>query len=258
MLGTPGLALLTDIFGKQRYGEAIGYGQTSVSIGTTSAPLLGGVVYARGGFNAVSGMSIGVVAFSLVLALLMLEPEALSEDEVPQAPGTTKVSSDSSDVHCANGVGAEQMVETPLTAVEPIPEYPDERSALIPKMSKAEPDATRMAYPLLLRSGRILAAMGGIFTYAFVIISFEGIIPLFVKETFHWNSEHAALTFLAWIIPGLLGPLAGKASDRFGSRWVAIGGFSFAIVPLVLMRLVTKDTTDQKVLLCSLLTLVGT
>ena len=248
--------MLTDVFGKQRYGEAIGYGQTSVSIGTVCAPLLGGVAYARGGFVAVSGMNIGVVGVSLALALLMLEPEAEPEDEVPRMPGMTKVSTNGSAVRSLNEPGTERIIET--TGIDPITGYLDERDPLIPKAAVSGPDKDgRMAYPLLLRSGRILAAMGGIFTYAFVIISFEGIIPLFVKDTFHWDSEHAALTFLAWIIPGLLGPVAGSASDRFGSRWVAIGGFSFAIVPLLLMRLVTKDTTDQKVLLCSLLTLVG-
>ena len=195
-------------------------------------------------------MSIGVVAFSLALALLMIEPKALTNDELP-TPDMTKISSNGSDVH------PEHIMET--TAIEPIPHFPDERSLLIPKLgSKSDPDTNHMAYPLLLRSGRILAAMGGLFTYAFIIISFEGMIPLFVKDTFDWNSEHAALTFLAWIIPGLLGPVAGKACDRFGSRWVAIGGFSFAIVPLLLMRLVTKDSTEQKVLLCALLSLVGT
>lgn len=195
-------------------------------------------------------MSIGVVAFSLVLALLMIEPEAQTHDDQSPEPNMTKVCTNDSDVH------PEHIMET--ATIEPMPHSPDERSFLIPTLSKADPDTNRVAYPLLLRSGRILAAMGGLFAYSFVIISFEGLIPLFVKDTFHWNSEHAALTFLAWIIPGLLGPLAGKACDRFGSRWVAIGGFSFTIVPLLLMRLVTKDTTGQKVLLCALLSMVGT
>lgn len=238
---------MTDNFGKERYGEAVGYCQTSVSLGTTSAPLLGGIAYARAGFKAVSRMSLGVVAFSLILALLMLEPKAQSED---RAPDMTK--------GYTNGPGGETEDIVGTTAIPPISDVPDEQSTLIPKISKADPDRARMAYPLLIRSGRILAAMGGIFTYAFVIISFEGIIPLFVKDTFHWTSEHAALTFLAWIIPGFLGPVAGKTSDRFGSRWVAIAGFAVAIVPLVLMRLVTQDTMGQKVLLCVLLTLVGT
>ena len=247
---TSGLAMLADIFGKERYGEAIGYGQSSVSIGTTSSPLLGGLVYSRGGYSAVSAMSIGTVALSLALGLLMVEPKPEPGPEsVPEtAPinkGLDGLSVDSSSTECGSD---------PSTANE----YdPDERSALIPKFVNIKKPNHKPAYPLLLRSGRVLAAMGGIFTFAFVLISFEGIIPLFVKETFHWNSIHAALIFLTWIIPGMLGPIAGKTADRFGSRWVAVGGFLFTVAPLVLMRLVTRDTTTQKVLLCSLLTLVG-
>lgn len=110
---------------------------------------------------------------------------------------------------------------------------------------------------LLLRSPRILAALWGIFTYACVQISFECMLPLFAKMTFHWNSTRAALIFLAWIIPGFLAPIAGKASDRVGSRWIAVGGFLCGAPPLILLRLVTNDTTTQKVLFCGLLVLVG-
>lgn len=70
------------------------------------------------------------------------------------------------------------------------------------------------SYLLLLRPGRVLAAMGGGFTYSFVIISFEGTIPLFIKETFHWDSTRAVLIFFSWIILDFLEPIAGKALDR--------------------------------------------
>ena len=250
---TSGLALLTDLFGQARYGEAIGYGQTSVSIGTTASPLLGGVVYSHGGYSAVSAMSIGVVALSLILALIMVEPKPQSDHgEYPSPhypyPGSTHVNGSSEDVGHSSGGS---------NVGEPDPELPDEHTSLIPKAQKKCVSKTRPAYPILLRSGRILAAMGGIFTYAFVLNHFEGVIPLFVKETFHWDSTHAALTFLSWIIPGMLGPVAGAASDRFGSRWIAVGGFLLAAPPLILMRLVKENTMSQKFLLCSLLTLGG-
>lgn len=137
---------------------------------------------------------------------------------------------------------------------------PDERSPLIPKsfIGTSKKDVAKWpAYPKLLCNGRILAAMAGIFTYSFVLINLEGMIPMFVKDTFHWDSAHAALTFLSWIIPGFLGPLAGKGSDRFGPKWIAIGGLLFAVPPLILMRLVTQNVLLHKILLCGLLTLVG-
>ena len=244
---TSGLAILTDLFGQGRYGEAMGYGQTSVSIGTTCAPLMGGVVYSRGGYQAVSAMSNGAVALSLVLALIMVEPQRRTEQgEQSSGKGGQDYSQDQD---------SDEQEAPPLNGHTP--ELPNEWSALIPKTFQPRKVRHGPAYPFLLRSGRILAAMGGIFTFSFVIVSFEGIIPLFVKETFHWDSIHAALIFLTWIIPGFLGPIAGKTVDRYGSKWPAIGGFSFAVAPLILMRLVTRDSTGHKVLLCALLTMVG-
>ncbi|ERF76631.1 hypothetical protein EPUS_04451 [Endocarpon pusillum Z07020] len=252
---TSGLALLTDMFGQERYGEAVGYAQTSVSVGTTSAPLLGGVVYARGGYGAVSAMSIGVVAFSLALALTMIEPKAVSESEEP-APDFPIAERNNQTAASQEISSLDRNTQSPTT-LESALRLPDERSALIHKKHKESEFDSGPSYFLLLRSGRILAAMAGIFTFAFVMLSFEGMIPLFVKQTFHWNSTRAALIFLSWIIPGFLGPVAGHASDRFGSRWIAVGGLLFAAPPLICMQFVTKDSTSHQVLLCVLLTLVG-
>jgi MFS family permease len=252
---TSGLALLTDIFGQERYGEAVGYAQTSVSVGTTSAPLLGGIVYARGGYSAVSAMSIGTVAISIALALIMVEPKAKTGWGEP-VPGFS-VAGDSSQTAASEEVSRMGRSMPSPTTLDSASGFPDERSALVQKKHKEGNFEKRPAYPLLLRSGRILAAMGGIFSFSFVVISFEGLVPLFVKETFHWDSTRAALIFLSWIIPGFLGPIAGKASDRLGPRWIAVGGLLFAVPPLILMRFVAKDNTLHKVLFCSLLTLVG-
>lgn len=246
---TSALALLTDIFGQERYGEAIGYAMTSVSVGTTSAPLLGGIVYARGGYSAVSAMSLGAVGFSIALALIMVESKAETGWEEPASASSVQGSN--------NQIATSEVSRIGRSKSSPTTIEPDERSMLLQGNHNEGSSANWPAYPLLLRSGRVLAAMGGIFTFSFVIISFEGMIPLFVKETFHWDSTRAALIFLSWIIPGFLGPIAGKASDRLGPRWLTIGGFLFAVPPLIFMRFVTGDSTPNKVLLCGLLTLVG-
>ena len=256
---TSGLALLTDIFGRERYGEAIGYAQTATSIGTTSAPLVGGVVYGKAGYMAVSAMSIGTVGLSFILASLMVEPKtkiAWMEHAYRHSKANkSKVNSEPQDANGRNGdLKHSNGIRRPSALA-------DEYSPLVRTKSTGNMGGNgikRPAYPVLLRSGRVLAAMGGIFTFAFVIINLEGMIPLFVKDTFHWDAVQAALTFLCWIIPGFLGPIAGKASDRFGARWMAIGGFAFAVPPLICMRFVTTNSTSQKVLLCSLLTLLGT
>lgn len=265
---TSGLGLLTDIFGQERYGEAVGYANTAVSVGTTTAPLLGGLVYSNGGYAAVSIMSAGVLAFSLLLAFLMVEPKPADpladfKSHAGTGHGNGYVNGHANG-HAkghanghANGNANSTNGRPHDHAHTADSEDADESSPLISDKPLQPCRRSTPAYGLLLRSPRILAAMGGVFTFSFVMISMEGMIPLFVKDTFGWSSTQAALTYLAWIIPGFLAPAAGKASDRYGSRWIAISGLLFTVPPLILMRMVTFDSDSQKVLLCSLLSLVG-
>jgi MFS family permease len=89
------------------------------------------------------------------------------------------------------------------------------------------------------------------------LTAFDGVVPLFVKDTFHWDSTGAGLIFLAVIIPTFASPLVGWASDKYGPRWLTVSGFVLAIPFWVLLRLVTHDSLGQKVLFCALLSLIG-
>lgn len=82
-------------------------------------------------------------------------------------------------------------------------------------------------------------------------------VPLYVKDTFHWNSTAAGLLFVCVMIPGFASPLVGKLSDRFGARWLSVAGFAISIPPLVCLHLVTSNTIEHKILLCALLALLG-
>lgn len=257
---TTGLGMLADIFGQKRFGEAVGYSQTAISTGTTTAPLLGGVVFARGGYSAVSAMSLVTVSISIILGLLIIEPKAVTSD--PKGGDGEDSSSSDGSLRSAGqqGDGPTSPHTGEVITAGQSTHTEDATSPLIRRLSKETNGKGKgkwPCYPKLLCNTRILAAMGGISTYSFVLINLEGMIPLFVKTKFHWNSAHAALTFLSWIIPGFLGPVAGKASDRFGSKWVAIGGLLFAAPSLILMRLVTQNILLHKILLCLLLALVG-
>lgn len=245
---TSGMALLTETFGGAHFGEVIGYVMMSVSIANTIAPLLGGVLYSRGGYQAVSFMTLAVVAVDVVMRLLMVDPKrrhgrylAVNGQEVE-------------DPDYKSDVGSAERGSNPKTQAL----SSNEREPLLPKMTSKERAAHGTAYLKLLRSKRILADLWGIFTFACLMISLETLLPFFVSRLFGWTPTQAGLMFLSWIVPGFLSPIAGRCSDRFGSRWIVIGAFLFAIPALILMRLITEHTLSHEVLLCTLLTLVGT
>ncbi len=77
------------------------------------------------------------------------------------------------------------------------------------------------------------------------------------KRTFYWNSSGAGLIFLALVIPSLCSPLVGISCDKYGSKVIATTGLLGAVPFWVLLRLVTHDSIDQKVLLGVFLAFIG-
>jgi MFS family permease len=109
----------------------------------------------------------------------------------------------------------------------------------------------------LLRSTRLLAALWGSLVQAAIFCAFDSVLPLFVHRTFGWNPTGAGLIFLPIVIPSLTAPLVGQMADKYGPRWLAAIGFIIALPFIVLLRLVTHHSLRQVVLLCVLLTLIG-
>ncbi|KAG9230850.1 major facilitator superfamily domain-containing protein [Amylocarpus encephaloides] len=236
---TVGLALLVDTVGRENIGQWMGTALSCSSIGLIISPLLGGIVYQRAGYMAVFGMALGLIVVDIVLRMSMIEKRSAQKylkqaHSAPSSPQTGGIAS---------------PVDNESTALLPDRRQNGNQRSNIE--SQVPPIIT------LLGSPRVLAAIYGIFVNVSILATFDGVLPLFVKETFHWKPLAAGLIFLCIAIPALSGPIVGKLSDRLGPRWVAVAGCSLAAVPLILMRLVETDTHEQKLLLCWLLVACG-
>jgi MFS family permease len=99
--------------------------------------------------------------------------------------------------------------------------------------------------------------MFGCFVESTSIASFDSVLPLYVKDTFHWTASGAGLIFISLVIPSLFSPIFGGLSDKFGSRTITTVGLLGAVPFWVLLRLVTHDSIGQKVLLAALLFFIG-
>ena len=73
MLWVVCLALLTDTVGPAGIGQAVGVIGIPMSIGPIVGPLLGGVIYAHGGYYAVFGLMFAMLGMDAVLRLVMIE-----------------------------------------------------------------------------------------------------------------------------------------------------------------------------------------
>lgn len=229
-----GLAMIADAVGHRNVGQAVGYLSMAMMIGTLVAPLVGGVVLARAGYDAVFEVTLGLIALDIVLRFIMIEPHAVQTDSTSE----------------------ETLEEVPVTNSQ-TSEKPSHHSLTI----KYSPTWSRR-YRLppivtLLSSKRLLAALLGTLVEGAIFSGLETVLPLETQAVFNWNSEGAGLIFLPLTLTAFLGPLVGRICDNYGPRYPILFGFLIQCPCLTLLRFVDHNTMQQKVLLCVLLTLIG-
>ncbi|CZR63450.1 related to vesicular amine transporter [Phialocephala subalpina] len=245
---TVGLALLSDTMDKEKIGQAMGYVAAATSIGSLAGPLLGGVVYARAGYYAVFSMGFAIIGLDIILRLMMVEKSVAQQWLSP--PEDTSISTVEPKEEPSQNQDPDAIQPAPQADSTPDPEK---------VKAKPLPGWTRRLPPFitLLRIPRILVALFGCFVQSTSLASFDSSLPLYVKNIFGWNSTGAGLIFICLVIPALASPLVGVVSDRFGSRAITTLGLLGSVPFWVLLRLVTHNTIEQKVLLCALLALLG-
>lgn len=262
-----GLALLVDTVGPDGIGQAMGYVGLSMSLAILVAPLLGGIVFHASGYYAVWAMAFGLLVLDIIMRVFMIEKKVavkwLPAEEVYETPTKDSAVKDQSN--------AETRVVSPDIEMDAATkETVDENTQDQKKQTPSKPLPENAPQPVkkfvdrlpaviyLFSSRRVLAALWACVIQASLLTAFDTILPLFVRDTFGWNSLGAGLIFLPIVVVSFAGPAVGWASDKYGARWLATVGFVAACPFLILLRLVHKNTMDQKVLLCALLALIGT
>ncbi len=247
------MALLVDTVGPTHIGKDMGYVGTASAIGVAAGPLLGGVVYAKGGYYAVFAMAFALLGVDIVLRLLLIEKKSVrvwesdSVSTVAEAPRPECLGVES--------VSIPDEEKTAAVCPSSVREQrgQDEES-MVPSASAPR------RYPAiieLLVSRHLLAALWAVFVNAVLYNSFDTVLPLYAHHTFNWYSTGAGLLFLPVIAPSFLSPLTGWCSDNYGAKYPAAAGFLLTIPGFVLLRLVTHNSVSQVVLLCGLLALIG-
>ena len=254
MLWVVCLALLSDTVGQAGIGQAVGIIGIPMSLGPIIGPLLGGVIYAHGGYRSVFGLMFALLAIDAVLRLIMIEKKVAQKWF-----GAESVQPDPTDV----------LPEPDLpTSLTPCPESFDTSSTLkeigVQTTIEATPSRHILYYKLppilrLLLSFRMLVALTGGLLQSALNVALDSTLTLTVEALFGWQQTGQGLIFITILVPSLLQPVFGAMTDRYqqGRRVLGAGGCLLATPAYVLLRLVTQNTLGQKALLCVLLVIIG-
>jgi MFS family permease len=248
------LALLSDTVGQAGIGQAVGIIGIPMSLGPIVGPLLGGVIYAHGGYHSVFGLMFALLAIDAVLRLVMIEKKVAQKWIAAEL-----VRSDTTDIR--------PEPDLP-TSLSPCPESPNSSYTMKGNGNKttieARPSRKILHYKLppilrLLLSFRMLVALTGGLLQSSLNVAFDSTLTLTVKALFGWQQTGQGLIFITILVPSLLQPIFGAMSDKYqqGRRVLAAGGCLLATPAYVLLRLVTQNTLGQKALLCVLLVIIG-
>ncbi|PWY68410.1 MFS transporter [Aspergillus heteromorphus CBS 117.55] len=255
---TVGAAMLVDTVGKEGLGQAMGYMGMGMTLGIMGGPLLGGVIYARGGYYAVFALAFALIGVDIVLRFVMIEKKHAAKwikHETPESPlspppETKEEGSDPENVVFPSGLDAPHDDPKGIaTAGSPPPISSKDPASQKPKS----------AVLTLLASDRMVVTIWAYFIVSVMLTSFDSVLPLFVEGTFGWGQTGQGVIFIPLSIPHITDPLFGIINDKYvnARRYMAAGAL-FASLPLiVLLRFVTHNSMGQKVLLCALLALIG-
>ncbi|CAD0108761.1 unnamed protein product [Aureobasidium uvarum] len=109
-----------------------------------------------------------------------------------------------------------------------------------------------------LLNPRLIAALMVAFVQALLLGAYDATIPTIGQEYFGFDSLKAGTLFLPLgIFDFLLGPVFGWVVDKYGTKVAAVGGYTFLVPCLVLLRLPHAGGKDQIILYAALLGLCG-
>ena len=258
---TLGAALLLDVVGKDNIGKALGYTGMGLTLGILIGPVLGGVLYEYGGYFQVFLPAFGLIGIEIVLRMLVLDPQ----------PGPSLGSHrEESQANTWNGKGPKcryggtdttQPFQTATATEQSIGSTAEQQPGWL---EDGETQAcvlghvsSRPVLISLLASPRVSVAILSLFILNSIGTGFDGVLPAYINDAFGLRAVDAAIFFVVFAVPSLLGPISGALADKLGPKWPAVSGFLLATTSLFLLQTIIPGCTSPAFKLGVLMFLIG-
>ncbi|KAK4935081.1 hypothetical protein LTR66_015507 [Elasticomyces elasticus] len=249
---TIGLALCLETVGPENLGKTIGSIFSFISVGNLVSPLLGGVLYKKAGYAGVFGIGFAILTIDFIMRVLVIEKKVAKRYETKDPTNATDPNATPSRQFdgATENQDHDSGEEEPLLGRKENEEFKiaDDQPAIVHHI------------PILpcLKDPRILTALLVAFVQATLLGNFDATIPTVAEELFDFDSLKAGVLFLPLgVFDFLLGPIAGWAVDRYGTKPAAVIGYTYLVPVLVLLRLPHAGGKDQMILYGALLGLCG-
>lgn len=199
-----GLALLADSIDTTEVGQMMGHMFVGLSLGFLLGPLLGGVVFAEGGYNWVFGMTYILIGVDIAMRLLMVEKKVANKwietDRQFSAIAMTTVAEtgDRKDIGRKDEEGIKPIPDEEKDAIKATGSTTQSPTADVSKPSeipsKAKSIQKKMKLPpviTLLKSRRLLSSLWATVVLSTLLTQFDSVLPLHVRHAFNWTSTGA-------------------------------------------------------------------
>lgn len=206
-----------------------------MSVGSLGAPAIGGVLYEKTGYPGVFGVAFAFLAVDFLMRVLVIEKKVAKRYGVETSSEGDDNSASPRQQDEERGDDEQQpSEEQPLLGSK---DSKDDKDAW-----KLNPNQPRIAHmvPILpcLGNPSLLTSLLVAMVQAVLLGSFDATVPLVARECFAFDSLKAGILFLPLgAFDLLLGPLFGWAVDRYGTKIVAVGSYTYLIPAFVLLRL---------------------
>lgn len=226
------MAVLADTMPTEQLGRAMGIIGSVVSLAMVSAPVIGGAVFHKLGYEAVFWVLGGMLFIDILLRLMMIELKDAKQWDI--------------------GSGSETGDESTGLLGNSSPEF-DSKSMLMMILVRSRSSK-------LMKSPRFLTASWMAFISSTILSGpFDAVLPLHLKQMFNFTALTSGAMFAALAIPEMaLGPAAGWIVDHYGPKFTAIIGFASLCPALFLLVIPTGPaSTTQVTILTAILLFNG-
>ncbi len=241
------LAILTAVFPPQKRGRVIGIAVAAVYVGLSAGPFLGGLLTQQFGWRSIFWSYLPLGGLLLVLALIHLKGEwADARGESVDKPGTALYA---------------LALITLMYGISLLPSWRGTGMAAagLVLFGAFVYWQTRTRNPLvsieLFRDNRSFAfsSLAALINYS-ATFSFVFLLSLYLQYVHELTPRSAGVVLVAQpITMALLSPVAGRLSDRHGSRTIATVGMGLTGAGLILLTFVGIGTGLAFIIACAIL-----